>query len=113
MAYGLSFAPSVFQNLINDVFWDLLGKYIIAYIHNILIYSPDQESHVRHVQEVLSRLLCNHLFVELEKCEFHLLVISFLGYIIGTAGASMDPGKVKAITTWPTPSTMKELQCFL
>lgn len=47
------------------------------------------------------------------KCEFHVPVISFLGYIIGRAGDSTDPGKVKAVTTWTIPSSMKELQRFL
>lgn len=37
MAYKLAYAPSVFQNMINDLLRDMLGKYVIAYIHYILI----------------------------------------------------------------------------
>lgn len=44
MPYGLSWVPRVFKSLINDIFRDLLGKYIITYIDNILIYSLDSES---------------------------------------------------------------------
>lgn len=40
MAYGLSCMFSVFQNLMNDVLMDMLGKLVIAYISGILIYSP-------------------------------------------------------------------------
>lgn len=57
--YGLSCAPSVFQYLINDVLKDMLGKFIIAYIDDILIYSPSLDSHVHHVKQVLSSLLDN------------------------------------------------------
>lgn len=57
----------------------MLGKYIIAYIEDILIYSPDQDSHQEHVRTVLSQLLKNHLYVKVEKCEFHVYQISFLG----------------------------------
>ena len=39
--------------------------------------------------------------------------MKFLGYYISPAGISMDEGKVSAITTWPQPKTVKELQRFL
>lgn len=54
MPYGLS---SVFQCLINNILEDMLGKFIIAYINDILIDSPDKTAYVQHVKKVLSRLL--------------------------------------------------------
>ncbi|XP_060780914.1 uncharacterized protein LOC132888837 [Neoarius graeffei] len=62
---------------------------------------------------VLSCLLQNHLYVKAEKCEFHQHLISFLGYIINSKGVSMDPSKVSAVMSWPMPTSIKELQCFL
>ncbi|KAK3515671.1 hypothetical protein QTP70_026461 [Hemibagrus guttatus] len=56
MPFGLTNAPAVFQALINGVFQDLLGKWVIAYIDGILVYSASLEEHVLHVWEVLSRL---------------------------------------------------------
>lgn len=56
MPYGLSYAPSVFQSLINAVLRDMLGRFVIAYIDDILIYfpfHPFHESHIKHVKEVL------------------------------------------------------------
>ncbi|KAK3524670.1 hypothetical protein QTP86_000540 [Hemibagrus guttatus] len=53
MPFGLTNAPVVFQALINGVFQDLLGKWVIAYIGNILVHSTSMEEHVRHVWEVL------------------------------------------------------------
>lgn len=91
----------------------MLGKFIIAYINDNHIYSPDLDSHRRHVTEGLSKLLSNHLFVKVEKFEFHMTQISFLSYIISTQGLIMDQDKVLAVNTWPTPTTLKELQCFL
>lgn len=111
--YGLSCMASVFQCLINDILRDMIGKFIIAYSNEILIYSPDLNSHKAHIKEVLSKLLNNHLFVKAAKCEFHITQISLLGYIISVQGVPMDKDKVSAVTTWPTPITIKELQCFL
>ncbi|XP_053499602.1 uncharacterized protein LOC128619445 [Ictalurus furcatus] len=113
MPYGLSNAPSVFQCLINDVLRDMLGHHVIAYIDDILIYSDSREEHVHHVRQVLQRLLRHQLYVKAEKCEFHRTTIAFLGYVISPEGISMDQEKVQAVVSWPTPTTIKELQRFL
>ncbi|KAK3569596.1 hypothetical protein QTP86_002532 [Hemibagrus guttatus] len=113
MPFGLTNAPAVFQSLINKVFQDILGKWVIAYIDDILVYSTSLEEHVRHVRAVLSRLQQNHLYVKPEKCEFHWTTITFLGYVISRQGVEMDLTKVQAVTEWPNPTTVKELQRFL
>lgn len=78
-----------------------------------LFFSPDEESHVQIVREVLKRLLSNELFVKAEKCEFHRKQVSFLGYVISHDHLEMDPGKVQAVAEWPTPTSRKEVQRFL
>ncbi|KAK3549103.1 hypothetical protein QTP70_031898 [Hemibagrus guttatus] len=113
MPFGLTNAPAVFQALINEVFQDLLGKGVIAYIDDILVYSTSMEEHVRQVQEVLTRLQRHHLYVKLEKCEFHRSTVTFLGYVISHQGVEMDMVKVRAVTEWPAPTTVRELQRFL
>ncbi|KAK3522835.1 hypothetical protein QTP86_004671 [Hemibagrus guttatus] len=96
MAYGLTNAPVVFQSLINEVFKDVLNKYIIAYIDDILIYSSSLMEHICHVHTVLTRRLSNHLYVKAEKSEIHRFSISFLGYVISQQGVEMDQAKVQA-----------------
>ncbi|KAI4894728.1 hypothetical protein NFI96_008423 [Prochilodus magdalenae] len=113
MSFGLRNAPSVFQAFINDVLRDMLGHFVIAYIDDILVYSPDLPTHVQHVRRVLSRLLENHLYVKGEKCEFHLGSVSFLGYVISPEGVVMDDRKVDAVANWPAPRSIRELQRFL
>ncbi|KAK3559412.1 hypothetical protein QTP86_013362 [Hemibagrus guttatus] len=56
MPFGLINAPAVFQALINEVFQDLLGSGVIAYIDDILVYSASMEEDVIQVREVLARL---------------------------------------------------------
>lgn len=48
-----------------------------------------------------------------EECEFHVSTISLSGYIINQVGMIMDETKVNAVTEWPAPCKVKELQCFL
>ncbi|KAK3545920.1 hypothetical protein QTP70_016718, partial [Hemibagrus guttatus] len=111
MPFSLTNAPA--PALINGVFQDLLGKWFIAYIDDILMYSDSPEEHVVHIWEVLSRLQQHHLYVKLEKCEFHRATVTFLGYVISRRGVEMDKVKVWAVTNWPAPTTVQELQRFL
>ncbi|XP_051727379.1 differentially expressed in FDCP 8 homolog isoform X1 [Ctenopharyngodon idella] len=113
MPYGLANAPAVFQSFINKIFKDILNKYVVAYIDDILIYSKSEEEHKGHVRTVLTRLLENQLYVKAEKCEFHVQRTSFLGYNVSHQGVEMDNSKITAVTEWPQPTTVKELQRFL
>ncbi|KAK3513487.1 hypothetical protein QTP70_015506, partial [Hemibagrus guttatus] len=113
MPFGLTNAPAVFQALINGVFRDLLGRGVIAYIDDILVYSTSMEDHISQVREVLARLQRFHLFVKLEKCEFSRTTVTFLGYVISPRGVEMDTNKVRAVSEWPALATIKELQRFL
>ncbi|KAK3542589.1 hypothetical protein QTP86_031286, partial [Hemibagrus guttatus] len=108
MPYGLANAPAVFQSFINELFRDIMNKYVVAYIYDILIYSKSEEEHQSHVRTVLTRLLENQLYMKAEKCEFHVQRTSFLGYNVQEYNS-----KITAVTEWPRPTTVKELQRFL
>lgn len=64
MPYGLSNAPAVFQSFINEIFKDIMNKYVVAYIDDILVYSKSEEEHKSHVRTVLTRLLKHQLYVK-------------------------------------------------
>lgn len=113
MPFGLTNAPAVFQALINDVLREFLNQFVFVYLDDILIFSPDRDTHVRHVRQVLQRLLENHLYVKAEKSEFHANVVSFLGFVIAPGKIQMDPAKVSAVAQWPTPDNRKKVQQFL
>ena len=113
MPFGLTNAPAVFQAMANDVLRDLLNISVFVYLDDILIFSPDEETHRGHVRQVLQRLLDQQLFVKAEKCEFHVSTVSFLGFIVSEGNVRMEPGKVEAVTGWATPSNRKEVQRFL
>lgn len=91
----------------------MLNRFVFVYLDDILIFSQSREEHIHHVQAVLQHLLENSLFVKVEKCEFHALSVSFLGYIVAQDSVQMDLAKVSAVTSWPIPDTRKQLQCFL
>ncbi len=113
MPFGLVNSPSVFQAFVNDVFRDMLNRWVIVYIDDILIYSDSYEDHVKQVRSVLQCLLTHQLYAKIEKCDFHQTSVSFLGYVISSGGVAMEDKKVQAVIDWPQPVTLKELQRFL
>ena len=52
MPFGLTSAPTVFQNLVNNVLCDFLNCSVFVYLDDILIFSCNQEEHVQHVRQV-------------------------------------------------------------
>ena len=53
---GLTNAPATFQRTMNRFIADVLDKYVVVYLDDILIFSKDIESHEKHVADVLARL---------------------------------------------------------
>ncbi|KAF8751559.1 hypothetical protein RHS01_08346 [Rhizoctonia solani] len=113
MPFGLTNAPAAFQHFMNDLFRDLIDVTVVIYLDNILIFLESTEDHPTHVREVLSRLMKNQLFCKLSKCHFHVTTVDYLGIAISPDGFSMDQKKIEAVTSWPMPRTVKQVQAFL
>ncbi|KAJ4813235.1 polyprotein [Rhynchospora pubera] len=113
MPFGLTNVPATFQSLMNCVFKPFLRYFVLVFFDDILIYSPDLDSHIKHLQLTLQTLRSNQLFAKLSKCVFATTQIEYLGFIISELGVATDPKKIEAMQSWPTPTTLKGLRGFL
>lgn len=113
MPFGLCNAPGTFQSFINETLRAYLDEFCTAYLDDILIYSDSEEEHVEHVKKVLNKLREAGLYLDINKCEFHVKRVKYLGLIITTEGIEMDQKKVDAIVNWHTPRHVKDVQSFL
>ena len=68
MPLGLKNASKTFQRMVEYVLRDYIGKSIIVFIEDILVYSNTKEEHEKLLREVLKTLQDNEF--KTKKCEF-------------------------------------------
>jgi hypothetical protein len=105
-SFGLTNAPAVFMDTMNRVFHDYLDQFTVVFIDNILIYLKTPEEHEEHLRKALERFQREQLYTKLEKCEFWLDSVSFLGHVIFGEGIVVELEKVKAVEDWTRPISM-------
>ncbi|KAK5775501.1 hypothetical protein PVK06_043398 [Gossypium arboreum] len=113
MPFGLANAPTIFMDLMSQIFRPYLDRFVVVFIDDILIYSRDEFEHAEHLIIVLQTLRDKQLFVKFSKCEFWLREVGFFRHIISTEGIRVDPSKISAIVDWKPPRNVYKVRSFL
>jgi hypothetical protein len=56
MPFDLTNAPSNFMRLMNEILKDFIGKFMVVYLDDILVFSRTKQDHLRHLTLVMRRL---------------------------------------------------------
>ena len=86
---------------------------VVIYLDDILIMAKTLIRLVQLTHGILQRLLELDLYLCPEKCSFNQTSVEYLGLIISEGELHMDLIKLNAVSNWPTPKTMKDIQKFL
>jgi len=89
MFFGLTNSLAMFQTIMNTIFCDLIAnRSMTVYMDNMAIHTACQleetkgqhiERHQNIINQVLTKLNKHNLYLNLEKCDFKLPHIDFLG----------------------------------
>ena len=109
--FGLAQVPAYFQRLVNEVLSGL--TFAFGYLDDILVYSPDMETHLEHLRSLFIKLREADLKLKEVKCNFLKKHIQYLGHIVSGKGITPMPEKLECIQKMPPPKTPKEVKQFL
>uniref|UniRef100_A0A0N5C2Q3 RNA-directed DNA polymerase n=1 Tax=Strongyloides papillosus TaxID=174720 RepID=A0A0N5C2Q3_STREA len=109
---GLSGSPGTFQRVMDNIFRDMKDQLLI-YIDDIIIFSNNENEHIKTMNEFLHRIVHSGLKLRLDKSKFGVDELTYLGFRISQRGIEVDPAKSKAITELKQPNNLKQLRAFL
>ena len=114
MFFGLMNSLVTFQTMMNEILRDLINtRKVTSFIDNIIVGTETEEEHNKIVEEVVSRLVENNLYVKPEKCKWKVKKVGFLGVVIGPEGIKIKEEKIKDVLDWLTLKEIKDIQKFL
>uniref|UniRef100_A0A8C5LZN7 ribonuclease H n=1 Tax=Leptobrachium leishanense TaxID=445787 RepID=A0A8C5LZN7_9ANUR len=113
MPQGLTGAPATFQRLMEKTVGDMNLIEVLVYLDDIIVFGKTLEEHEQRLEKVLKRLHEEGLKLSLQKCQFCLPSVTYLGHVVSAEGVSTDPRKLEAVASWPRPRNVTELRSFL
>ena len=113
LVMGLKNSPATFQRLMECIFRGMTWQNILIYIDDIVIFSPNFDTHIKDIRQVFERLRASGLKLKAKKCFFGFEKIHYLGHIISKDGIAADTSKIEAVQNYPIPENVKALRSFL
>ncbi|KAE8898963.1 hypothetical protein PF005_g29952 [Phytophthora fragariae] len=118
MPRGLKNAPTTFNRCVTELLRSV-RDFAPSYFDDVFIHSRAVdgksvvEMHKEHLRKLFALMRKHKLYANLKTCIFGASEISVIGCLVGKNGVRTEPGKVRVINEWPTPSNVKELRQFL
>ena len=112
MPFGLKNAGATYQRLMTKVFVELIRDLMEVYTDDILIKTKKEESLLRDLEVMFSRLRQHNMRLNPHKCAFAVEARKFLGFMLTNRGIEANPDKCRAILEMKSPTMVKEVQCL-
>lgn len=113
MPFGLCNAPATFERMMDSVLRGLKWHICLCYLDDIVVFAPDFATHLERLNHVLTCLKNAQLQLNLKKCRFAARKLTILGHVVSKDGVLPDPAKLRAVTDFPKPTTLKQLRSFV
>jgi hypothetical protein len=71
MPFGLMNAPSTFMRLMNEVLKEFIGKFVIVYLDDILVFNKTKAEHLKHLAIVMKKITAREVVDKHEEVLIH------------------------------------------
>ena len=109
--FSLRNAAATFQRAMDKMFSN--QKCVFIYLDDILVFSDDEESHLKDLDSVFEVINKYNHKVSLSKCVFCVKELDFLGFNVSADGLRPTAQKIKELSEFPYPTNSKSLRRFL
>ena len=114
MPFGLTGAPSTFNNMTANNMHDLLAdKTMELFVDDGGAAADSFEEMMRKVTKIFTRVREKNLSLSASKCELFMTEMVFAGATVGPKGVQPDLKKLTAIVNWKVPENATALAGFL
>ena len=110
---GAKNSPSYLSALMQLVLRGLPIQNVVSYLDDILIADVDMETHLKHLDQVLSAIEKAGLKLNPAKSLVARESVVCLGHKLSRDGVSPDPANIEKVKTWKAPNNPKKLRAFL
>uniref|UniRef100_A0A0G4FTE2 Integrase catalytic domain-containing protein n=1 Tax=Chromera velia CCMP2878 TaxID=1169474 RepID=A0A0G4FTE2_9ALVE len=97
MAQGLINAPATFQRAMQLVLSGLPRELALVYINDLIIFLKDFDSHLEDLRTLLDQVQKCGLKLKVEKAQFVLSEVKYLGFFLSADGIRPDLAKLEAL----------------
>ena len=88
MPFGYKNGPSIFQQVMQNIFAPFLWIFALVYIDDIVIFSLTFEDHVNHLDQVFQVIQGSRVTLAVTKCHFGYQSVLLLGQKVSRLGLS-------------------------
>ncbi|KZR99966.1 Uncharacterized protein APZ42_003943, partial [Daphnia magna] len=92
---------------------NLKWTHCLAYIDDILVFGANFKEHQERLEAVLAAFQRAKITLNVEKCNFCVSHVKFLGHLVDGDGLRPDQQKIAALDKFPTPVDVTSLKSFL
>ena len=113
MPFGLRNAPATFQRAMDIILSGVRWKSCIVYLDDVIIFSKNDDEHLKHLEEVFRLLRDAGVTLRLSKCSFFQSEVKYLGHVIRPGRLAILQKNVEAISRADIPRTKTQMRSFL
>ncbi|GBN06510.1 Retrovirus-related Pol polyprotein from transposon 17.6 [Araneus ventricosus] len=111
--FGLCNDPATFERMMDTVLGGLKWNICLCCLDDIIVYAPNSQEHKLRLRKVLKCIQEAGLTLNSNKCSFGKKKLTILGHLVDEHGIHPDRQKTAAVTKFPVPEKVSDVQSFL
>ena len=113
MPFGLRNAGAKYCRIVQSLVDSLDVEGVLAYLDDLLLHTPDIESHINLIYQVLEAHRRVGIKLKATKTRWLQQKVSYLGYDVSEEGIHLTSKFIDQVRDWPAPTSGAELASML